>query len=34
MSAAAVRDMMTLPFRDVAVWDRFLDGLHAAGAPD
>ena len=29
-----VRDMMTLPFRDVAVWDRFLDGLRAAGAPD
>ena len=29
-----VRDMMTLPFRDAAVWDRFLDGLRAAGAPD
>lgn len=29
-----VRDMMTLPFRDVAVWDRFLDGLRAAGDPD
>ncbi len=29
-----VRDMMTLPFQDVAVWDRFLDGLRAAGAPD
>ncbi len=29
-----VGDMMTLPFRDVAVWDRFLDGLRAAGAPD
>ncbi len=29
-----VCDIMTLPFRDVAVWDRFLDGLRAAGAPD
>ncbi len=29
-----VGDMMTLPFREVAVWDRFLDGLRAAGAPD
>ncbi len=29
-----VRNMMTLPFRDVAVWDRFLDRLRAAGAPD
>jgi adenylate cyclase len=29
-----LRDMMTLPFRDVAVWERFLDGLRAAGAPD
>ena len=29
-----VRGLMTLPFRDVAVWDRFLDGLRAAGAPD
>ncbi len=29
-----VRDVMTLPFRDVAVWDRFLDGLRAAGAPE
>lgn len=29
-----VRDMMTLPFRDVAVWERFQDALRAAGAPD
>ncbi len=29
-----VGDMMTLPFRDTAVWDRFLDGLHSSGAPD
>ena len=29
-----VRDMMTLPVRDEAVWERFLDGLRAAGAPD
>ncbi len=29
-----VCDIMTLPFRDVAVWDRFLEGLRAAGAPD
>lgn len=28
-----VRDVMTLPFRDVAVWGRFLDGLRSAGAP-
>jgi adenylate cyclase len=29
-----VGEMMILPFRDAAVWDRFLDGLRAAGAPD
>ena len=29
-----VRDMMILPFREVAIWDRFLEGLRAAGAPD
>ncbi len=31
--AFRIRDMMTLPFRDAAVWDRFLDGLRTAGAP-
>ena len=29
-----IRDMMTLPFRDISVGERFIDGLHAAGAPD
>jgi class 3 adenylate cyclase len=29
-----IRDMMTLPYRDVAVWERFLDALRAAGAPE
>ena len=29
-----VRDMIILPFREVEVWARFLDGLRAAGAPD
>ena len=29
-----IRDMAVLPFRDMSVWERFLDGLRAAGAPD
>jgi tetratricopeptide (TPR) repeat protein len=29
-----VSDMMALPFRDAALWERFLDGLRAAGAPN
>ena len=29
-----IRDMMALPFRDISVGEWFIDGLHAAGAPD
>ena len=29
-----IRDMMTLPFRDTSVGERFIDGLRAAAAPD
>jgi len=29
-----IRDMAVLPFQDISVWERFLDGLRAAGAPD
>ncbi len=29
-----VGDMITLPFRDTAVWERLLDGLRSSGAPD
>jgi len=32
--AFSLGDMMTLPFRDAAVWGRFLDGLRAVGFPD
>ena len=29
-----IGDMMTLPFRDAAVWERLVDGLRSSGAPD
>ena len=29
-----IRDMIALPFRDISVGEWFIDGLHAAGAPD
>ena len=32
--AFSLGDMMTLPFRDGAVWERYLDGLRAAGFPE
>jgi adenylate cyclase len=29
-----VGDMMILPFRDTAIWERLLNGLRSSGAPD